>query len=246
MKIIKYIGILLFLVIINACTSDDDSNSISIEYEENLIETSFLEEGETIPPTINMLEENGTFSATTLPSSEEVDLVGNSIFINSETGVLSWNNSLPLGEINVFVTASNEFGTGSVTITINNVFTGRNKFMTGGFNNDTSDNPFSSIIEDNLLLQLRDDGVVTLLSEFDSTVVGSGNWKAEGNIIKVSYTHIDYPGENLVMKGVLSTILPDDPAIDSEIVFSGLWGKGLDDNDNIEELMGAFSFKDDF
>ncbi|WP_299182091.1 hypothetical protein [uncultured Aquimarina sp.] len=246
MKIIKYIGILLFLVIISACSSDDDSNNISIEYEKSFIETSFLEEGETIPPTINMIEENGTFSATTLPSSEGVDLVGNSIFVNSQTGVLSWNNSLPLGEINVFITASNEFGTGSVTITINNVFIGRSNYMSGGFNNNTPDDPSPPIIQDNLLLRLRDDGVVSLLSEYDSTVVGSGNWKAEGDTIKASYTHIDYPGENLIMKGVLSTILPDDPAIDSEIIFSGLWGKGLDENDNIEELMGAFSFKDDF
>ncbi|WP_299259316.1 hypothetical protein [uncultured Aquimarina sp.] len=242
MKTVKYIGVLLFLVIIHACNSDDDSNDISIEYEQNFIEISFLEEGETTPPTINMIEQKGMFSATTLPSSEGVDLVGNSIFIDPETGVLNWNEFLPLGESEIFVTASNEFGTGTVTITINNVFTGRSSFLTGGFNNDTSNEPFLSNIDDDVLLKLRDDGVVTLLSDFDSTVVGEGNWKIEGDRIKVAYTHIDYPGENLVMIGYLSARINGDPPI----VFSGLWGKGLDQDDNIEELMGAFSFKDDF
>jgi len=240
MKTIRYIGALLFLVIINACNSDDNSNNIIIEYQENFIETSFLEEAETSPPTINMLEKNGTFSATTLPSSDEIDLIGNSIFIDPETGVLNWNEFLPLGETNIFVAASNEFGTGTVTITINNVFKGRSSFFTGGFNNDTSDEPFLSNIDDNVLLKLRDDGAVTLLSELDSTVIGDGNWKADGASIMVKYTHRDYPGENLVMIGHLSTRINGDPPI----VFSGLWGKELDQDNNIEELMGAFSFSD--
>ena len=249
MKTIKYIGALLFLVIVLACNNDDDSNTLevlNIEYEKSFIETSFLEEGETIPPTINMIGESVTFSATTSSAPDEFNLVGYSIFINSETGVLSWNHSLPLGETKVVISASNEFGTVMTEITINNVFKGRSNNMTGGFNNDTSGYPLSPITENNLLLQLRDAGVVTLVSEFDLTVVGSGNWKAEGGTIKVSYTHIDYPGENLLMKGNLFKKFHDDPAIDSEIVFSGLWGKGLDENDNIKELMGEFRFKDDF
>lgn len=232
--------VLLFLL---SCKNDDDSsglNTLDIAYEQNLIEISFLEEGETAAPLVNWSGEKGMFSATTLPSSEEVDLVGNSIFIDPETGVLSWNNFLPLGESNIFITASNEFGTGMVTITINNVFKGRSSFFTGGFNNDISDEPFLSNIDDNVLFKLRDDGVVTLLSIFDSTVIGGGNWKAEGDNIKVTYTHIDYPGENLVMIGLLTARINGDPTI----MFAGLWGKGLDQDNNIEELMGAFSFSD--
>ncbi|MBW1298882.1 hypothetical protein [Aquimarina litoralis] len=242
MKRIKQIGALLFLVIIQACNNDDDTVTLevlNIKYEQSTFEIGFLEEGQTLVPVVDWLGEKGTFSASSL-TSDEVDLVDSSVFIDSETGVLSWNNFLPLGESKITISASNQFGIGMTEITINNEFNGRFGFFTGGFNNDTSDDPFISGFDNDVLLQLRNDGIVTLLSEFDSTVIGDGLWASEGNEIIVVYTHIDYPGEDLVMKGVLVHEINSDPPI----VFSGLWGKGLDENDNMEELMGAFSFND--
>ncbi|WP_299435723.1 hypothetical protein [uncultured Aquimarina sp.] len=240
MKTIRYIGVLVFFVIIHACTSDDDSNGLRIEYENSFIETLFLEAGETAPPVVNWSGEKGTFSATTLPITAPDDLFNRNLSIDEETGALSWDRSIPLGETEVFITASNSLESTTISVTINNTFI--EGLFVGGFNNDTSDEPNFFTIENDTFLILSKDGTAALSSTSDSDVsfIGTGTWTADDGDITINYITTNSPGENLVMKGFLNgrNSLP-------AALFSGKWGKELNQNNNIENLMGIFRFEND-
>ncbi|MDH7446251.1 hypothetical protein [Aquimarina sp. 2201CG14-23] len=240
MKTIKYILGLLFFVIINACNNDDDANSLRIEYEKTFIENTFLETGETPAPIVNWLEEKGSFTATSMLGSKGDDLVGRVVFIDEETGVLSWNRSFPIGERDIYITAANSSQTATVTITIKNTFT--EGFFVGGFNNDTSEEPDISTIMNDTFLILSKEGNVALSSssENDVSFIGTGTWIADDSNITINYTISNMPGENLTMTGYLngSTSLP-------AASFIGQWGKGLNQDNTIESAMGLFSFEND-
>ncbi|WP_103069161.1 hypothetical protein [Aquimarina sediminis] len=247
MKTIKYIGVFLILIMY-ACNNDDDandllviddnSNSLMITYEKERIEITFLEIGETESPTVNWSEEKGSFSATSLTTVGGDDLVGKAVFIDEETGVLTWDRSLPLGESEIFVTASNSSETATTTLAIKNTFV--KGFFVGGFNNDTSDDPDISTIINDTFLELLEDRTAIFSSE-DPTFSGTGTWVAEGSVILIEYTTTDNPGENFVMQGSMvgrTNVLPI-------VLFEGRWGKDLNADNNIEDVMGLFLFEID-
>lgn len=237
MKTVKYM--LIFLILLQfACSNDDDSsNELRIVYEQDRIENTFLQTGETAPPTVNWMDETGTFSATTLTSTEGDDLVGRAIFIDEVTGVLSWNRSLPPGEKKVFITAANSFLSTTITLTIKNTFT--EGFFIGGFNNDASNEPDYSDIVYDLFLVLSENRTIDLINN-TSTSIATGTWTIDENVITIEFIFLNNPEENLTMKGELysSTGLP-------VAEYTGQWGQGLDQNNNIIDRMGVFIFEID-
>ncbi|WP_299246905.1 hypothetical protein [uncultured Aquimarina sp.] len=234
MKTIKYIGALWVCIIIQACNSDDDTNGLRIVYEENYIETLFLEAGETIPPVVNWSGETGTFSATTLPSTAPDDLFRRNLSIDEETGVLSWDRSIPLGEIEIIITASSSSETASTTITIKNTFVGG--LFYGGFNSDISDNPDISMIDSSNSINFTKEGIVGLLGTSGEDIISmSGTWTIDESFITVSFDT-----NNRVMIGDMNA-RNGSPAA----TFIGQWGEGLGQNNTIENLMGAFIFEND-
>ncbi|WP_108804674.1 hypothetical protein [Aquimarina sp. Aq107] len=231
MKTIKYIGALFFIIIINACNNDDDNNGLRVVYEESFIETSFLEAGETLPPAVNWSEERGTFSATTLPNTAPDDLFNrNTLSIDEETGVLSWDRSIPLGETEVFITASNSIESTTVTVTIKNTFI--EGLFYGGFNNDVTDNSNESFGSGSSI-NFTKEGTAGLLGISDGDIFSmEGTWIIDGSIMTVNFDN-----NNRVLKGYLNGRSGEPGA-----TFRGEWGEGLDQNNNIENINGAFRF----
>lgn len=235
MKIIKYIGALLFLVIINSCNNDDDINGLRIAYEENFIEVSFLEAGETTVPAVNWSGERGTFSATTLPDTAPDDLFNrNTLSIDEETGVLSWDRSIPLGETEVFIIASNSIESATITVTIKNSFV--EGLFYGGFNNDVTDHSNESFESGNSI-NFTKEGTAGLLGVSDGDIFSmEGTWAIDGAIMTVNFDN-----NNRVLKGYLNG-RSGEPAA----TFNGEWGEGLDQNNNIENINGAFRFTQEY
>ncbi|WP_299435720.1 hypothetical protein [uncultured Aquimarina sp.] len=231
MKTIKYIGGLLFFIIIHACNNDDDSNDLRIVYENNFIETLFLEAGETAPPVVNWSGEKGTFSATTLPITAPDDLFNRNLSIDEETGVLSWDRSIPLGETEVFITASNSLESTTISVTINNTFI--EGLFYGGFNDDISDNPDTSMIDSNNSISFTKEGTVGLLGTSDGDIISmDGTWTIDESLITINFN-----ANNRVLKGIMNA-RNGSPAA----TFTGQWGEGLDQNNAIENVRGAFRF----
>ncbi|WP_299314290.1 hypothetical protein [uncultured Aquimarina sp.] len=230
MKTIKYIGVLLFFVIINACNNDDDSNDLRIVYEENFIETLFLETGETEPPVVNWSGERGIFSATTLPNTAPDDLFNrNNLSIDEQTGVLSWDRSIPLGETEIFITASNSIESTTVIVTIKNTFI--EGLFYGGFNNDVNDNSNASF--DSGSINFTKEGTAGLLGINDGDIFSmEGTWTIDESIMTVNFDT-----DNRVLKGYING-RSGEPAA----TFTGQWGEGLDQNNTIENLRGLFRF----
>ncbi|WP_299259317.1 hypothetical protein [uncultured Aquimarina sp.] len=230
MKTIKYIGALLLFLIINACNNDDDTNGLRIVYEENFIETFFLEAGETLPPAVNWSGERGIFSATTLPNTAPDDLFNRSnLSIDEQTGVLSWDRSIPLGETEIFITASNSIESTTVIVTIKNTFI--EGLFYGGFNNDVNDNSNASF--DSGSINFTKEGTAGLLGINDGDIFSmEGTWTIDESIMTVNFDT-----DNRVLKGYMNG-RSGEPAA----TFTGQWGEGLDQNNTIENLRGLFRF----
>lgn len=233
-----YITICLLSLLFISCSSDDNSNNLRIDYEENLIETTFRKTGEIPAPIVNWEGNEGVFSATTKTSSNEDDLFRKVLEINPLTGGISWDETLILGKTTIIVTATNSDQTATTKITINNTFI--SGLFAGGFDDDISEEPdFSTILTTTSML-LSEDGSASL-SSFDGTgFEGTGNWTADGPNLTISFTTNDTPSQEIVMKGYLyaSKNLPF-------VNFSGEWGIGLNTNNEIQEVKGIFSFEND-
>ncbi|TSE09370.1 hypothetical protein [Aquimarina algiphila] len=234
MKYLVMFGLLFIL----SCKSDDDSsglNTLDIAYEQNFIETSFLEAGETAPPLVNWSGEKVTFSATTLPNTAPDDLFNINMSIDEETGVLSWDRSIPLGKTDIFITASNALESTTVLVTINNTFV--EGLFYGGFNDDISDEPNTSTTTSDGSLALSKEGTAGLLISSDGDIISiDGTWTIDESLITINFNT-----NNRVLKGIMNGE-NDEPAA----TFIGQWGEGLDQNNNIENLKGAFRFIGEF
>ena len=225
----------LFILLQFSCGSDDDSsNELRVTYDQSVIENIFRQEGQTNPPTVNWMGETGTFSATTLTSPEDDDLVGRVIFIDEATGVISWDNRVPLGEKEIVVTAVNTVETATTRITFRNTF--KSGFFIGGFNTDISDEPdFSAIINDTQLV-LSEGGIAELIATDGSDFEGVGTWTADGSIVTVNFSTNETPPKEIVMVGYMYA---------SDGGFSGRWGTGLNQDNTVENVMGIFGFEND-
>lgn len=234
MKTIKYLGILFFLVITLGCSNDDSSGALSVTYDQSVIENIFRQEGQTNVPTVNWMGEKGAFSATTLTSPEDDDLVGRVIFIDEATGVISWDTRVPLGVHEIVVTATSTEETATARIIFRNIF--KNGFFIGGFNTDTSDEPdYSAIINDTQLI-LSEGGNVELIATDGSDFDGLGTWTIDGPIVTINFSTNDTPPKEIVMVGYMYASSGD---------FSGQWGTGLSQDNTVQNVMGVFGFEND-
>ncbi|MBW1298883.1 hypothetical protein [Aquimarina litoralis] len=231
----KTIYSLLLISLQFACSNDDDSsNTLNINYDQSIVEITFRQAGETTAPQINWFGNEGTFSATTLTMPGDDDLVGRVIFIDKLTGVISWDNRVPLGEKDIIITAVNATQTATERITLINNF--KNGLFIGGFNTDTSDEPdFSGIINDTSMV-LSEDGTADLIASDGSNFEGVGNWTADGSTVIVNFSTNESPPKEIVMVGFMFA---------SSGGFEGRWGTGLNEDNEVENVMGLFSFEND-
>ena len=229
-KIIHVSIAILLILIIGACSNDDDTiTGIRVTYAETKIENTFFEEGATPPPTVHWNGEKGAFS-----SSSEIVTSGD-VKIDKDTGVISWNSYIPLGEVELDIEVANSSHKIMVKVVINTVFKG-DSFFGGGYNNDTSDEPNYSNINVEYYIHFLDDGTLTLSKPDDPAFSGSGTWQSDGPNMSVRYKTTESTSEELVMVGVITSA-------SSGTSFVGVWGDGGFDNDgNVRIPNGVFRF----
>ncbi|EZH75101.1 hypothetical protein ATO12_10265 [Aquimarina atlantica] len=229
-KIINISIAILLIFIIGACSNDDDNvltiTGISVVYNETKIENTFFEEGATLPPTVDWDGEKGTFS-----SSSEVVTRGD-VKIDKDTGVISWERSIPLGEVEIDIKAANSSHTTMVKVVINTVF--KEGVFFGGFNDDTSDEPDYSNIDFEFYIQFFENGTLSLSKPDDPGFSGTGTWQSDGPNLSIRYETTESAPDELIMVGFITN--------GTRSSLKGVWGRGLDSDGNVQIPRGVFSF----
>ena len=162
MKTTKHLLSAFFVsLLLLSCNTDKDDNTVSaptnFEYPAGG-PIPFYTHGSTGTPTINWNNDIGAFT---------LDNNYTGVSINATTGVLTWNEDLPLQENNISVTATNIAGTAQTTVLFLHQFSG---VFNGGHNLD----PNSTVIPNNNLNITFN--VDRTLSVTDHTETISGTW----------------------------------------------------------------------
>lgn len=233
----KYYFCLTFLYLFVSCSKDSASpepiRQIQLSYPETEINTTFRTEGSIAP---NSLQWNGDAGFFTITSSTEI-LRRDHIAFDSLTGQISWGENLPLGTYDFTVTAQSEETTETVEILLTNTLI--KAFFSGGFEKvaaDAEEIDYSTIPVD-YALWLNEDGTVSMERYGDPFFSASGNWTAiEGGNILVDFITNLSGGQTTYMHGYLSnsSYLPK---------FRGEYGSAIDENEEIEDPVGVFSFE---
>lgn len=230
MKAFK-IFLLLVLIFGVGCSSDDDENSLTgirFEYATTTIETTFLNDGSYAPVILDWSGDVGTFS---MSSPSEILRRGH-IVIDENTGVISWQSNLPLGEWLLIVEARNSTSSATIEITFSNKFV--KGLFVGGFLEDTSDEPDYSMILNEYVLTLKEDS--TFLAEnFDNSDLDfEGTWEADGpNFIATKDEETG--SEPIKMVGFITT--------GSQGKITGQYGASISSEGEITDLKGIFRFE---
>lgn len=205
MKFYKTVFIAILTFVSFSCgTNDDQEDQVSINSPSNLnfpestIAINFYTEGFVTPTSLDWGGETGNF---------ELGSPIQGVSINSNTGSISWDRSLPLGNNNISVIARNSAGFVSATIQIENNFQG---FFEGGYNTDANSNDYST--------------GYTMTFNSDNTMFGddngsnfSGNYTIINNTVTVSYTYDT--GGDFSTSGTISYDNTTNP------VYQGTWGE---------------------
>lgn len=152
---------LLGIFFLASCTEDIDDNTVvapSDFYYLGDLPIPFYTNGSTGVPNIDWGNEVGTFALND-------DYQG--VAINETTGVLSWNEDLPLGENIISVTATNSAGFAVTSVLFLHQFGGE---FTGGYNSDPAS---TTVTASNLIINFNVNGTLTIT---DNGETGTGTW----------------------------------------------------------------------
>jgi len=161
-----FIGVLM----ITSCTDDIDDNIVvapSDFYYLGDLSIPFYTNGSTGVPNIDWGNEVGTFAL-----NDEYQ----GVTINATTGVLSWNEGLPLGENSISVTATNSAGFAVTSVLFLHQFGGE---FTGGYNSDPSS---TTVTASNLIINFNVNGTLSIT---DNGETGTGTWSfnTQGDLV---------------------------------------------------------------
>ncbi|WP_394747906.1 hypothetical protein [Spongiimicrobium salis] len=176
MKLIVFF--LSLLLLLNwSCSSDDSGETGTlaiIGYSQSIVQIPFFTDGSTAAPNIDWNGDVGLFSIQNAVQGTSIDF---------NTGVVSWNSSLPVGTNNITVLAVNSAGAASTTIQIANNFEG---VFVGTIDFFEIDPVPATFIFDN-------DGTSTFhIGNSPPSLPAS--WNLQGNIIRSQYIFDDDPG----------------------------------------------------
>jgi hypothetical protein len=164
------------LMLLNfSCKSDDDALEPQVilpnlSMSNTSYSTTFFSTGQTEAPTIDWNGNVGTFSLGAPIPGFSVD---------ENTGVVSWDRSIFIGNNEVELVATNANGFAAIVITIHNQFMGD---FHGAYNN----NPNSTTVENGFEMTFNDNGT---MSVNDSGTIGTGTWTHDGPIITSVYSY---------------------------------------------------------
>ena len=184
----------LIMALLFSCSSDDDNGvqvvSPDIDYPESQKTVSFMESGEFESPIVEWNGEEGSLQL--LNTSLE------GISIDQTTGTISYDGSMPLGTIEILISAQNSAGESTQSIVLEHLFDAE---MTGGFNFDIND---ETDFPGNFDFDFYADGT------FERTTIGTGEgtWTREGKFFTleepsglVHEGELSYDGTNAFMIG---------------------------------------------
>ena len=192
--------IVLLLTLSLSCSNQDDSPQVTtptVSYSNTITSATFFQNGNTPAPTVNWNGNQGTFSMANSI---------NGLSIDANTGVVSWIKTLPPGNHDIQVIASNSAGQSSNTLTIENPLQG---LFVGNYNGSAYlDVDFSA------------DGTVALTAD-DATAAPqfTGTWLITGNEILVNWSYNPNPTTQYSIKGDI--VQSNASATYSGILYSG-------------------------
>ena len=206
---------ILVLCLLFACSKSDDVKIAAPElmYNQNRYTTLFYDIGNSAPPTIDWNGDVGQFG---------LENVINGISIDSNTGIISWNKIVPLGENSIKVLAFNNAGTTLTTILLQNEFAGNFK------------GPYSPVlipigatdflVAFNFMENGTLTGVISHTDVFEVVMSESivGTWTIDGNEINGEYFYEQFEDSNPLFIHGLITYSPTEASIE------GRFGSVLD------------------
>jgi len=162
MNTVKVLFIFFFSIpFLVSCADDIDDNIVSAPsdfYYLGELPIPFYTNGNTDFPNIDWGNESGIF---TLNDNYQ------GVSINSSTGVLTWNEDLPLGENIISVTATNTAGFAVTSVLFLHQFGGE---FTGGYNSDPGS---TTVPVSNLFINFNVNGTLSIT---DNGETGTGTW----------------------------------------------------------------------
>ena len=177
----KKIILLLFvsITLLFSCTDMDDRLAVvppSDFYYLGSLPIPFYTHGNSGLPNINWGNETGIFTLNDTYLGVGVD---------ATTGVLSWNENLPIGDNTVLVTATNSAGAAIATVIFQHQFSGQ---FNGGYNN----NPNSTIVTATNLNITFNVNETMSITDSGTTVNGTWNFVAGKLFCHYSMASINY------------------------------------------------------
>jgi len=152
--------ICLFCIYLISCSSDKDDTTISAPsdfYYPGEVPISFYTHG-SVAPNIDWGNETGTYA---------LDMNYTGVSLDETTGVLSWNEDLPLGSNIVLVTATNSAGNATTSPNLLHQFSGQ---FNGAYNTDA--NPITpTTVNMNVTFNVDETMSIT-----DNTTTTNGTW----------------------------------------------------------------------
>jgi len=175
------------------------SDPPTITYSQPSYVSAFFSTGNTPAPTIAWNGATGTLSLAGTVTGVTLD---------TSTGVVSWDQSLPIGVNVVEVVAANPAGDDTAAFDVDNRFEGH---FEGAYNND----PESEAVSSDFVMTFDGDGSLTVLDQ--GTFEGMGNWTRNGTTITAVYEYES--GDPLTVQGDVTHDA-------SEAVLEGFWYLG--------------------
>ncbi|WP_396184274.1 hypothetical protein [Flavobacterium sp.] len=162
MKTAKVLFVFFFSIpFLVSCADDIDDNIVSAPsdfYYLGELPIPFYTNGNLEVANINWGNEEGNF---TLNSNYQ------GVSINETTGMLTWNEDLPLGENIISVTATNSAGSAVTSVLFLHQFGGE---FTGGYNSDPAS---TTVTASNLVINFNVNGTLSIT---DNGETGTGTW----------------------------------------------------------------------
>lgn len=171
MKELKVLFVFFFSIpFLISCADDIDDNIVSAPsdfYYLGEFPIPFYTNGNTDFPNIDWGNESGIF---TLNNNYQ------GVSINSSTGVLSWNEDLPLGENIISVTATNSAGFAVTSVLFLHHFGGE---FTGGYNSDPTS---TTVTDSNLIINFNVNGTLAI-TDNGETANGTWSFNPQGKLV---------------------------------------------------------------
>ena len=223
----------LFCIILSCSKDESKARKIQFSYAETEINTTFRVAGSIAPIILDWDGEPGTYSIT---SSSEI-LRRNHIKFDSLTGQFSWEKDFPVGSYDFIITAKSGETIATEEILLTNTFI--KGFFSGGFvmvDFDLDEGYDPTTIPTDYGLTLNENGSISMEDYTNPAFEASGAWEIlPNNSFLVSFVSNLSGGTTTYMRGSLFNSI-------SQPRLSGTYGSSIDENQDIEDAIGAFRF----